>query len=70
MRVYDEKKSAWFPKIDSALQQTRQDTQFFPGGRSDAFIISFSFPLFDGVGRYYNVQGAMSDVNAARQRLA
>lgn len=70
MRVYDEKRSAWFPKIDSALQQTRQDTQFFPGGRSDAFIISFSFPLFDGVGRYYNMQGAMSDVNAARQRLA
>ncbi len=67
--VYNEKKSAWFPKIDSTLQQTRQDTRFFPDGRTDAFFISFSFPVFDGVGRYYNMQGAMSDVNAAKQRL-
>ena len=69
MRVYDERKSAWFPKIDSTLRQTRQDSRFFPDGRSDAFILSLTFPLCDGVGRYYNVQGAMSDVNAARQRL-
>ncbi len=70
MNAYDQTKSAWYPKIDSVLQQTRQDTRFFPDGRSDAFIINFSFPLFDGVGRYYNMQGAMSNVNAARQRLA
>jgi len=70
MTVYDEKKSAWYPNNDSTLQQTRQDTRFFPDGRTDAFMISFSFPIFDGVGRYYNMQGAMSDVNAARQRLA
>ncbi len=70
MNVYDQTKAAWYPKIDSYLQQTRQDKQFFPEGRSDAFIISFTFPLFDGVGRYYNMQGAMSAVNAARQRLA
>ncbi len=68
--VYDEKKAAWYPKIDSTLQQTRQDSRFFPDGRTDAFMLSLSFPLFDGVGRYYNMQGAMSDVNAARQRLA
>lgn len=70
MTVYDQTKSAWYPRIDSSLQQSRQDTHFFPEGRSDAFIISFSFPLFDGVGRYYNMQGAMSNVNAARARLA
>lgn len=70
MTVYDEKKSAWYPKIDTTLQQTRQDSRFFPDGRTDAFMVSLSFPLFDGVGRYYNMQGAMSDVNAARQRLA
>ena len=70
MNVYDQTKAAWFPKIDSYLQQTRQDKTFFPEGRSDAFIISFTFPIFDGVGRYYNMQGAMSGVNAARQRLA
>ncbi|MHB8110397.1 MAG: TolC family protein [Syntrophorhabdaceae bacterium] len=68
--VYDQTKSAWYPKIDSALQQTRQDTRFFPEGRTDAFIISLTFPLFDGVGRYYNMQGAMSNINASRQRLA
>ncbi len=70
MNVYDQTKSAWYPKIDSALQQSRQDTRFFPEGRSGAVIISFTFPLFDGVGRYYNMQGAMSNVNAAKQRLS
>jgi len=70
MSVYDQTKSAWYPKIDSAIQQSRQDTRFFPEGRTDAFIVRFTFPLFDGVGRYYNMQGAMSNVNAARQRLA
>jgi outer membrane protein len=70
MNAYDQTKAAWYPKIDSYLQQTRQDKTFFPEGRSDAFIISFTFPIFDGVGRYYNMQSAMSGVNAARQRLA
>lgn len=70
MSVYDQTKAAWYPRIDSSLQQSRQDTRFFPEGRSDAVIISFTFPLFDGVGRYYNMQSAMSGVNAARQRLA
>ena len=67
--TYVERRSAWFPKIDAELQQTRQDKRFFPEGRSDAFMINFTFPLFDGVGRYYNMQGALSNVNAAKQRL-
>ena len=67
--VYREKKSSWFPKIDAELQQTRQDKHFFPEGRSNAFMLNFTFPLFDGTGRYYNVMGALSDVNAAQQRL-
>lgn len=67
--VYVEKRSAWFPRIDTELQQTRQDKRFFPEGRSDSFMINFTFPIFDGVGRYYNMQGALSNVNAAKQRL-
>ncbi len=67
--AYVEKRSAWFPRIDAELQQTRQDRRFFPEGRSDSFMINFSFPLFDGVGRHYNMQGALSNVNAAKQRL-
>jgi outer membrane protein TolC len=67
--AYVEKRSAWFPKIDTGIQQTRQDYRFFPEGRSDAFYVNFTFPLFDGVGRYYNMKGALSDVSAAKQRL-
>jgi outer membrane protein TolC len=67
--VYNEKKSAWFPKIDAQLQQQRQDNTFFPDGRQDTFMINFTFPLFDGVGRYYNVQGASTDVQAAKYKL-
>jgi outer membrane protein TolC len=32
-------------------------------------MLNFTFPLFDGTGRYYNVMGALSDVNVAQQRL-
>ncbi|HEY3276469.1 MAG TPA: TolC family protein [Syntrophorhabdaceae bacterium] len=67
--VYKERTSAWFPRIDAQLQQARTDTQFFPDGRQDAFILNFSYALFDGVGRYYNMQGASSDIAAARFRL-
>jgi len=69
MMVYRERKSTWFPKIDTELRQTRQDRRFFPDGRSDAFIVNFTFPLFDGIGRYYNVKGAASDIQAAKQKL-
>jgi len=70
MMVYRERKSAWFPKIDTEVQQTRQDRRFFPEGRSDSFMVNFTFPIFDGVGRYYTMKGALSDVEAAKQRLA
>ncbi len=67
--VYKEKKSEWFPKIDAQLQQQRQDKTFFPDGRQDTFMLNFTFPVFDGVGRYYNVQGASKDVQAAKFKL-
>jgi outer membrane protein len=67
--VYNEKRSEWFPKIDAQLQQQRQDKTFFPEGRQDTFMLNFTFPLFDGVGRYYNVQGASKDIQAAKYRL-
>lgn len=67
--VYNEKKSEWFPKIDAQLQQQRQDKTFFPDGRQDTFMLNFTFPLFDGVGRYYNVAGASKDIQAAKYRL-
>jgi outer membrane protein len=67
--VYKEKKAAWFPKIDAELSQSRRDRTFFPDNREDVLLLSFTFPLFDGVGRYYNVEAAQSDVQAARFRL-
>ncbi|OPY73113.1 MAG: outer membrane channel protein [Syntrophorhabdus sp. PtaU1.Bin002] len=67
--AYKERMSAWFPRINAQLQQTRQDDRFFPEGKQESFIINFSFPLFDGVGRYYNLKGASSDIAAAKHRL-
>jgi len=67
--VYREKVSAWFPKIDAQYVQSRQDDRFFPDGRQETFSINFSWPLFDGVGRYYNVLGASSDIASAKYRL-
>ncbi len=68
--VYRERMSAWFPRIDAQLQQSRQDDRFFPEGKQESVSINFSWPLFDGVGRYYNLRGASSDIAAAKYRLA
>jgi outer membrane protein TolC len=67
--VYKERASAWFPRINAQLMQSRQDDRFFPEGRQDTFSINFSWPLFDGVGRYYNMQAASSDIASAQYRL-
>ncbi len=67
--IYKEKKSNWWPKLDVGLQQSRQDTSFFPNNREDTVMLNFSYPLFDGVGRYYNMEGAQKDVNAAKYKL-
>jgi outer membrane protein TolC len=67
--VYKERMSAWFPRINAQLQQSRQDDRFFPEGRQETFSINFSWPLFDGVGRYYNMLGASSDIASAKYRL-
>ena len=67
--VYKERMSAWFPRINTQLQQSRQDDRFFPEGRQDTFSVNLSWPFFDGVGRYYNLQGASADIAAAKYRL-
>ena len=67
--VYRERTSAWFPRIDARLMQSRQDDRFFPEGRQETFSINLSWPLFDGVGRYYNMQAASSDIASAKYRL-
>ena len=67
--AYRERASAWFPRINAQIEQTRQDDRFFPEGRQETFSINFSWPLFDGVGRYYNMLGASSDIASAKYRL-
>lgn len=67
--VYRERLSAWFPRVDAQYMQSRQDDRFFPDGRQETFSINFSWPLFDGVGRYYNMLGASSDIASAKYRL-
>lgn len=67
--VYKERMSAWFPSINAQFVQSRQDDRFFPEGRQETFRINLSWPLFDGVGRYYNLKGASSDIASAKYRL-
>lgn len=67
--AYKERLSAWYPRINAQYQQSRQDDRFFPEGKQESFSINLSWPLFDGVGRYYNLQGASSDIAAAKYRL-
>jgi len=67
--VYNEKKSEWYPKLDAGLQQSRIDKSIIPNNRQDTFGLTITYPLFDGVGRYYNMKAASSDIAAARYRL-
>lgn len=67
--AYEDKKSVWWPKLDAQLVQTRTDKAFFAENRDDTFGLSLTYPLFDGVGRYYNMQAAKSDVDAAKYKL-
>lgn len=67
--VYNEKKSEWYPKLDAALQQSRLDKTIIPNNRQDTFGVTLTYPLFDGVGRYYNMKAATSDVYAAKYKL-
>lgn len=67
--VYNEKKSEWYPKIDAELQQTRIDKSILPNNRQDTFGLVLSYPVFEGVGRYYNLKSAASELNSAKFRL-
>ncbi len=67
--VYQEKKSEWYPKLDAELQQSRLDKTTIPNNRQDTFGLTLTYPLFDGVGRLYNMKAAASDVSAAKFRL-
>ncbi|MDW8003185.1 MAG: TolC family protein, partial [Deltaproteobacteria bacterium] len=67
--VYKERKAAWYPKIDADLQHLRHDSSFFPQRRSDQFVISFSLPIFDGMGRYYGLKGIEREIASAYANL-
>ena len=67
--VYNEKKSEWYPKIDVELQQSRVDKSFAPKNRQDIFGLTLTYPIFDGVGRYYNLKASASELSAAKFRL-
>lgn len=67
--AFRERVSDWFPKVDAQLSSSRREWRFFPGNNENTFMVNFSFPLFDGVGRYYNMEAAASDVRAARYRM-
>ncbi|MCX8110632.1 MAG: TolC family protein [Syntrophorhabdaceae bacterium] len=67
--VYKEKKSEWYPKLDAELKQSRIDKTIIPNNRQDTFGLTLSYPIFDGVGRYYNMKAAASDLSAARFKL-
>ncbi|HOJ43149.1 MAG TPA: TolC family protein [Syntrophorhabdaceae bacterium] len=67
--VYNEKKSEWYPKIDVELQQSRADKSFLPNNRQDTLGLTLSYPIFDGVGRHYNLKAAASELSAAKFRL-
>ena len=66
---YQEKKSAFYPKVDIELYEARQDKRFFPEGASRSLFLTLSFPIFDGIGRYYNLKKVSADIESAKNRL-
>lgn len=67
--TYSLKKSIWYPKVDLSVQHQRYDTSFFPERRDDQLILSLSLPIFDGLGRFYNLKAVRSEINSANENL-
>lgn len=67
--TYTLKKSTWYPKVDISFLHLRYDTNFFPERRDDQLTLTLSLPVFDGLGRFYNLKAVKSELSSAHENL-
>ena len=65
-----EYKSAYFPKLDTKLSYLRYDNNFNLSEREAVFLVSLSYDIFDGFGRYHKVSAQKRALKASQARLA
>lgn len=67
--AYKEKRAKFYPKFDVALSEQRQGREFLPQESSRVLFLGVSFPLFDGVGRYYDLLRLKAEIDGAGMKL-
>ncbi|MDL1971400.1 MAG: TolC family protein [Candidatus Desulfofervidaceae bacterium] len=63
-------KSAYFPKLDTRLNYSRYDNEINLTERETVFLVSLSYDIFNGLGRYYKVSAQKKVLKATQARLA
>lgn len=62
-------RSAYFPKLDTKLSFYRFDNEPALGEKEAVFLVSLSYDLFDGLGRYYKVSAQRRTLKAEQAKL-
>lgn len=65
-----EYKSAYFPKLDTKLNYSRYGNEPNLSERETVFLVSLSYDIFSGLGRYHKVSAQKRALKAAQARLA
>jgi len=62
-------KSEYFPKIDSEIDFNWFDNNFGLSQREHMFLVTLSYNIFDGLGRYHRVSAKKRELMANYKRL-
>jgi len=68
-QIVREYKSEYFPKIDSEIDFNWFDNNFGLSQREHMFLVTLSYNIFDGLGRYHRVSAKKRELMANYKRL-
>lgn len=68
-QIVREYKSEYFPKIDSEIDFNWFDNDFGLSEKETLFLVTLSYDIFDGLGRYHRVSAKKQALRADYQRL-
>lgn len=68
-QIVREYKSEYFPKIDSEIDFNWFDNDFGLSEKETLFLVTLSYDIFDGLGRYHRVSAKKQALRAEYQRL-
>jgi len=67
--AYRERQARFYPKLDMGLSEGRQGSKFIPEETSKVALLGLSFPIFDGLSRYYELKRLTTEIERASLAL-